>query len=322
MGWSELHSAAGENQTQLISRLVSSRANVNEKDGVGLTPLHVAAEEGSNEAVALLCSLGADVNAINGYEGASALYMAVAEGHNDCLNTLLDSNADINLQNKDGTTVLHEACRNNIESTVKLLLLRKADVNLAAQDGTTSLHVAVEYGALSAASILTAAGADIYAEDRDFRTPCSLAQDEAMKRALGSWKPELIISLQMLFCDKVRDRIRKETAMPLDSADRALAGARFPQLYCLKEFAAFVERVKARRKDAAHVRRADLDDPSWRVRCFGAYYSTRSVFEEPIPANPAYRAFVRGCFARTAPPPPDDDDAAPAPPAGKDRDRG
>lgn len=241
--------------------------------------------------------------------------MAVVEGHNNCMNSLLDSQADINLQNKDGSTVLHEACRNNLETTVKLLMSRKADIKVAAHDGTTCLHLAVEYGAVSVASTLTAAGADIYAEDRDFRTPCTLAQDDTMKRALGSWKPELIISMQMLFCDKVRDRIRKETAMPLDDPDKALAAPRFLQLYCLAEFAAFIERMATRRKDVALIRRADLDDPSWRVRCLGGCYSCRAVFQEPLAGNPDYRAFVRACFARNAPAPPPD--AEPDAPPGK-----
>ena len=159
--------------------------------------------------------------------------------------------------------------------------------------------------------MLTAAGADMYAEDRDFRTPCSLAQDEAMKRALGSWKSELIMSMLQLFCDKVRDRIRKETAMPLDLADKALANPRFLLLFCAAEFDSFIDRMKARRKDLSQVRTADLKDASWRVRCFGDYCSCSSVLAEPTAANPAFRAYVRGCFSRLDPPEPDgDDDAA------------
>ena len=321
MGWSDLHSAAGDNDTVSISALISSKSNVNEKDGVGLTPLHVAAGQGSAEAVKLLCSLCADVNATSGFESATALFMAVTEGHNDCLEALLDSEADINLQSKDGSTVLYEACRNGLDSTVELLLSRKAEVSIAANDGTTCLHVAVEYKANTVVAKLRAAGADIYADDRDFRTPCSLAQDDAMKRALGSWKPELIMSMMELFCEKVRERIRKETAMPLDSAEKALSSPRFLLLFCLPEFAAFIERMKARRKDLAAVRRTDVDDEGWRVRCFGAYYNCVSVFAEPLAASPTYRAYVRGCFARHAPAPHDDDDAPdPGPaPVGKSR---
>jgi hypothetical protein len=142
-----------------------------------------------------------------------------------------------------------------------------------------------------------------------------------MKRALGSWKSELIMSMLQLFCDKVRDRIKRETAVPLDLADKALANPRFLLLFCSAEFDSFIDRMKARRKDLAQVRRADLEDASWRVRCFGDYCSCCSVLAEPTAANPAFRAYVRGCFARPDPPEPDadDDGAAPdaAPRAGK-----
>ncbi len=53
---------------------------------------------------------------------------------------------------------------------------------------------------------------------------------------MDSWKSELIMSMLQLFCDKVRDRIRKETAMPLDLADKALANPRFLLLFCSSEF--------------------------------------------------------------------------------------
>ena len=131
-----------------------------------------------------------------------------------------------------------------------------------------------------------------------------------MKRAIGSWKSELIMSMLQLFCDKIRDRIRKETAMPLDLADKALANPRFLLLFCSAEFDSFVDRMKARRKDLAHVRKADLENASWKVKCFGEYCSCSSVLAEPTATNPAFRAYVRGCFSRLDPPE-SDGDAAP-----------
>ncbi len=46
----ELHGYAGDNDISEISKVVALKANVNEKDAVGLTLLHVASGEGAAEA--------------------------------------------------------------------------------------------------------------------------------------------------------------------------------------------------------------------------------------------------------------------------------
>jgi hypothetical protein len=127
-----------------------------------------------------------------------------------------------------------------------------------------------------------------------------------MKRALGCWKSEAIMSTLQEFVDKVRDRIRKESAMPLDTAEKTLASPRFQLLFCMMEFASYVERLKLRKKEFASIKPADLEDPTWKVRCFKEYYNCAGIFAPPLPKNPLAQAFVRSCVARLSPPPGDD----------------
>ena len=57
-----LHQAAKTGDIKLLQSLITSGANVNEKDLNTWTPLHEAAHNGNIEAAELLISNGADVN--------------------------------------------------------------------------------------------------------------------------------------------------------------------------------------------------------------------------------------------------------------------
>ena len=300
MVWTELHGAAGDNDGAAIRRLVAGRANVNERDGAGLTALHVAAGEGATDAIKLLCASGAEVNVLSSFEGASPLFMAVNEGRVDCIVALLDAGANVNQQGKDGATVLHEASRNGEETLVKLLLSRNADVHITADGAMTSLHIAVEYHAVPVAALLAAAGADLYADDIDFRAPVTMAHDEAMMTALKSWKPTLIMQALTEFVVKIQERVKKDTAMPIETAEKALANQRFSGLFVSKEFTSFVERMTYKNKAYSAVSKQDLENRSWKVKCYGRYYNCAEIFAYPLSTNQVAQMFVTECIEAAA----------------------
>jgi len=84
MGWTELHSAAGDNDLDTIRRLVQAKADINERDGAGLTALHVAAGESNKEAIQVLCELGADSNIKATFDEATPLHKAVTVMPQSC----------------------------------------------------------------------------------------------------------------------------------------------------------------------------------------------------------------------------------------------
>ena len=72
-------------------------------------------------------------------------------------------------------------------------------------------------------------------------------------RALGSWKPKLIMAsvlpppivlmtfyspqkLLVDFVSRLKNRIAKETGMPLNGATKIVGNSRFKKLFCLEEF--------------------------------------------------------------------------------------
>ena len=58
-----IHDAAGAGRKKAVEQHIANGADVNAKDGDGLTPLHEAASGGHKEIVELLIASGADVNA-------------------------------------------------------------------------------------------------------------------------------------------------------------------------------------------------------------------------------------------------------------------
>ena len=111
-----LFAAAGSGDTNAAKAAIEAVADVNARDGHGMTPLMVAAKgERPNErspdvtdrpdVVRLLLERGADVNATTD-EGFSALFWAVRYGHGEVAKVLIEKGADANAKDKGGATLL------------------------------------------------------------------------------------------------------------------------------------------------------------------------------------------------------------------------
>ena len=74
-------------------RLLAEGADVNAKDGFGMTPLHWAARWGYKAVAELLLDKGADVNAVTN-SGKTALQLAEKEGHTDIVALLKQHGAE------------------------------------------------------------------------------------------------------------------------------------------------------------------------------------------------------------------------------------
>ncbi|VUZ45325.1 unnamed protein product [Hymenolepis diminuta] len=78
---------------------VSKLGDVNQDIGNGRRLIHIAADYGQSEIIESLIRKGADINAKDGY-GMTPLIAAVYEGHSKCVAVLLKYKANISLDPK------------------------------------------------------------------------------------------------------------------------------------------------------------------------------------------------------------------------------
>ena len=153
-----------------VIRCLQAGADLNARDGLGITPLHGAARTGTVEMVTALLEAGADPNARDGL-GITPLYMAAEAGSAEAVTALLQAGANPNARNRSGYTPLHNAARTGSAEAVTALLEAGADPNARTTDGRTPLHVMAGYGSAEAVTALLEAGADPNALDRFGFTP-------------------------------------------------------------------------------------------------------------------------------------------------------
>ncbi|MBA3536164.1 MAG: ankyrin repeat domain-containing protein [Tatlockia sp.] len=104
LGRTHLHRAVLENSVDLVQFLISSGADVNEKDKFGLTALHFAAQAGHKEIILLLRSQdNINMNAVDN-DGNSALHLGIE--NLDCVHLLVSgiNRTDKTLRNYNDKT--------------------------------------------------------------------------------------------------------------------------------------------------------------------------------------------------------------------------
>ena len=173
---------------------IGEETNVNEGDGIGLSPLDRAALLGhADVAQALIATGRVTINAqypnpeastlpvvrgMRSFEGFTALHFAVLLGRTTVVDVLLQAGgADVNLKAKDGLTPLLLAARNGHTDVARILLgIDGIDVNALDQDDFTPLSSAARYGHVAMVQMLLGvARTCLDARNKDGQTPLSLA---------------------------------------------------------------------------------------------------------------------------------------------------
>lgn len=118
---SALYAACFNGSIETVTHLLKAKANINQRDCLGRTPLQVACQRGHMMLVQELLSNGAKVNSSDNC-GYTALLSAVSERHANVVTVLLEHNADIRHSSFDGHTALHIAAEDGSKQIVELLL--------------------------------------------------------------------------------------------------------------------------------------------------------------------------------------------------------
>jgi ankyrin repeat protein len=159
-----LHEASRAGSVDAVGYLLDLKAEPEEKDINGQTPMLYVAAEGHIDVVKLLLKHGADVNAENPDIYGNALNEACMRGQEELADVLLSKGANVNTQIETYGTALQAACCNGNIRVVSMLLAKGVDVNVQGGHYGTALQAACYEGNTTVVSMLLAKGADVNAQ--------------------------------------------------------------------------------------------------------------------------------------------------------------
>ncbi|KAL2864012.1 ankyrin repeat-containing domain protein [Aspergillus lucknowensis] len=172
--WTPLHRAVSPlgdvsaGHLKVIDLLLEAGANVNSANPRGSTPLHVAIRAGKSlELAEHLIKSGADVNAVNGASD-TPFSLAALEGNRAFIQRLLDAGADMEAAN--GAYALNIAAGQGHVEVIEFLVDAGLDVNRPDGVHRSPLLTAAEHNQLDAMRILLQLGADPNFFDRNGRS--------------------------------------------------------------------------------------------------------------------------------------------------------
>ena len=189
VGKTALIAAAYSGQTQVITLLAESGANLNAAQSNGATALFVAAEHGYADAVRFLLQRGADP-ARPLLTGMTPLMAAAAKGLVSVVDVLLTVSAEeigVSETLAGGETALYLAVVNDqVEVVRRLVTNGGAAVDSTMPDGSTPLFAAAHLGNVEVVRMLASLGADVNRCRHDKASPTYIAAEHGHSQVIKS----------------------------------------------------------------------------------------------------------------------------------------
>ncbi|KAI1890635.1 hypothetical protein AGOR_G00155690 [Albula goreensis] len=162
-GYTPLHHAALNGQSEVVEVLLRNEALTNIADQKGCSPLHLAAWKGDQRIVRLLIHQGPSHSKLNeqNNDNDTALHCAAQYGHAEVVRLLLEELADPATRNNRLETPLDLAALYGRLEVVRLLLAAHPGLLASHAQTHTPLHLAARNGHLSVVEVLLDAGMDI-----------------------------------------------------------------------------------------------------------------------------------------------------------------
>lgn len=146
-----------------LAKICDDRLVVDAMDAQSNTLLHHVVKQTDVKATVLLLRMGANVDARNG-QGITPLYSACARGQSAIVRMLIHAGAKCSPMGPNKETPLHIAAQENHVNCVSILLTHgKVDVDLVTRDHSTALHLASQRGNTQVAECLLDHGANVNA---------------------------------------------------------------------------------------------------------------------------------------------------------------
>jgi hypothetical protein len=141
-GWRALHLAVGMGAVACTRLLIDAGADLEVRDGTGLTPANLACVLGNSDCLQVLIEHKADVNTAND-QAFTPLYHATIGDHPNCIKLIIDAGADVNVKVANGYTPAVAACRFDRLACLQLLVDKKVDLNMKSDAGNATLYPAI-----------------------------------------------------------------------------------------------------------------------------------------------------------------------------------
>lgn len=170
--------------TDILTCLLKSGANINALDKNDDTALTLSAWRGFGDAVNLLLKNGAKLPQKQGK--IQALMIAAVEARlHRLFHHLLNHDVDIYIQNYHKGTLLHSAAIGGSTGIVKFFLDKGFDINATDRNGWTALHYGAEKGRKEAIELLINHGANIKARTTMGQTAFNIAEHHGYSEAVA-----------------------------------------------------------------------------------------------------------------------------------------
>ncbi|XP_050405539.1 serine/threonine-protein phosphatase 6 regulatory ankyrin repeat subunit A isoform X2 [Patella vulgata] len=166
-----IHVAVMSGSLLLVNKLLDFKANIDGRDGSGMTPLHYACYYGFQDiASELLKRQPAHCIHYGDDTQRCAIHRAIEGKHFHVAEMLFKHGALVNSVDKSGWSPLFQCIVFNEVSSVKYLLNRGADVNLQDVNGNTPLHIACNPLARDHVRVILTTSVDYYKRTRRIPT--------------------------------------------------------------------------------------------------------------------------------------------------------
>uniref|UniRef100_A0A0Q9YY83 Ankyrin repeats (3 copies) n=1 Tax=Candidatus Berkiella aquae TaxID=295108 RepID=A0A0Q9YY83_9GAMM len=167
--------------TTVLRSLILDGIHIENKDGLGMTPLHWALFRSNPDIVELLLDNTAKIDATDDIYH-TPLHLAAKENKYEIAELLLRNKANMEARSICGQTPLHWAAIIKNPKMIQLFINYKANIEATNIRGHTTLHLAVAVSDnLEAIRLLLDNNADIQAEDKNGNTPLKLALEHTVR---------------------------------------------------------------------------------------------------------------------------------------------
>ncbi|CAO3674639.1 unnamed protein product [Umbelopsis ramanniana] len=179
-----LHRAVQEGQTDAVTIMLISGADIDSLDEDGLSPLFLAGQY--PEVISTMIHHGACIHVKNKNDRhQSVLHHYASQGQIEGLILLLNCDSDIHTVDKDNKTVLHYAAEIGDYDVAAMLLQRGVDINTKNVRGETALHCATRCGYHEIIDMLIQWGVDINTMNDNYENALHTAVENNMIEIAG-----------------------------------------------------------------------------------------------------------------------------------------